>query len=255
MSEHLSAYGQPIGPPVKDWVERNRPKRIALTGRYCRVAPINVERDAAALFDAYMQAPDGRDWTYLAQERPVGAASFREYLARIAASSDPLHYAIVDLSSGLAVGTAALMRIEPVHGVIEVGCITFSSRLKKTRASSEAMYLMMRYIFDELGYRRYEWKCDSLNAPSCAAARRYGFHFEGIFRNAIVYKSRSRDTAWFSITDAEWPRIRSAFETWLHPENFDAAGQQQRALAAIRVSLSQQAESAAAVPAPSRMVD
>jgi RimJ/RimL family protein N-acetyltransferase len=255
VSEHLSAYGQPIGPPVEGWVERDRPKRIALTGRYCRVAPINVERDAAALFAAYMQAPDGRDWTYLAQERPVDAASFREYLAKIAASSDPLHYAIVDLSSGLAVGTAALMRIEPVHGVIEVGCITFSPRLKKTRASSEAMYLMMRYSFDELGYRRYEWKCDSLNAPSCAAARRYGFHFEGIFRQAIVYKSRSRDTAWFSIIDEEWPQIRSAFETWLNPENFDAAGQQQRALAAIRVSLSQQAESAAAVPAPSRMVD
>lgn len=234
MSEHLSAYGQPIGPPVEGWSECQRPKRIVLTGRYCRVAPIDVERDAPALFDAYMQAADGRDWTYLPQERPVSAASYREYLAKIAASGDPLHYAIVDLSSGLAVGTAALMRIEPVHGVIEVGCITHSPRLKKTRASTEAMYLMMRYIFDELGYRRYEWKCDSRNEPSCAAARRYGFHFEGIFRKAIVYKSRSRDTAWFSIIDEEWPRIRTAFETWLNPENFELTGQQRRALAAIR---------------------
>jgi RimJ/RimL family protein N-acetyltransferase len=247
MNEQLSAHGQPIGPPVPGWRERARPQRIALTGRYCRVAPINVERDAPALFAAYMQAPDGRDWTYLAQERPVSAASFREYLAKIAASADPLHYAIVDLASGLAIGTAALMRIEPAHGVIEVGGITYSPALKKTRASSEAMYLLMRYIFDELGYRRYEWKCDSLNAPSRAAAQRYGFRFEGIFRQAIVYKGRSRDTAWFSIIDAEWPRIRTAFETWLNPENFDAAGQQRQPLAAIRDGLAPPEESAAAV--------
>jgi RimJ/RimL family protein N-acetyltransferase len=230
----MNAFGQPLGPPAEGWSERQRPQRTALGGRYCCVAPIDVERHASALFAAYMQAADGRDWTYLSHERPLSMASFREYLAEIAASGDPLHYAIVDLSSQLAVGTAALMRIEPVHGVMEVGCITYSPLLKKTRAGTEAMYLMMRYIFDELGYRRYEWKCDSLNAPSCAAARRYGFRFEGIFRKALVYKSRSRDTAWFSITDEEWPRVRTAFETWLDPQNFDAAGQQRRALAAIR---------------------
>jgi RimJ/RimL family protein N-acetyltransferase len=234
VSTHLSAYGQPIGPPVEGWTERPRPQRVALTGRYCRVIPINVARDAAALFAAYMQAADGRDWTYLSQERPSSLASFREYLARLAASEDPLHYAIVDLTSELAVGTAALMRIEPTNGVIEIGYITFSPALKQTRAATEAMYLMMRYVFDELGYRRYEWKCDSLNAPSLAAAQRYGFHFEGIFRKAIVYKGRSRDTAWFSIIDEEWPRIRAAFEVWLDPENFDAAGQQLHALAALR---------------------
>jgi RimJ/RimL family protein N-acetyltransferase len=234
VSEHLSIYGQPIGPPVEGWSERQRPQRIALAGRYCCVTPIDVERDAHALFDAYMQAPDGRDWTYLSEERPVSAASFREYLAKIALSGDPLHYSIVDLSSARAVGTAALMRIEPVHGVIEIGYITYSPLLKRTRAGTEAMYLLMRYIFDELGYRRYEWKCDSLNAPSRAAAKRYGFHFEGIFRKAIVYKRRSRDTAWFSIIDEEWPWMRTAFEAWLNPGNFDAAGQQQRALAASR---------------------
>ena len=118
--------------------------------------------------------------------------------------------------------------------MIEIGCITYSPRLQRTRASTEAMYLMMRYVFDDLSYRRYEWKCDCLNAPSRAAAKRYGFHFEGIFRQAIVYKKRSRDTAWFSIIDKEWPRIRGAFETWLQPANFDAAGQQRRALAALR---------------------
>jgi len=237
VSTHLSAYGQPIGPPVEDWRERQGPQRVALNGRYCRVTPIDVERDATALFEAYMLAPDDRDWTYLAQERPRCLASFREYLAKNAASSDPLHYAIIDRPGERAVGTAALMRIEPVHGVIEVGYITFSPKLKRTRASSEAMYLLMRYVFDELGYRRYEWKCDSLNAPSRAAAKRYGFQFEGIFRQAIIYKGRSRDTAWFSVIDKDWPRIRTAFETWLSPENHDAGGQQRRALATIRDSL------------------
>jgi RimJ/RimL family protein N-acetyltransferase len=234
VSRPLNAYGQPIGPPVEGWTERPRPQRAALTGRYCRVRPIDVARDASALFDAYMQAADGRDWTYLSQERPASLASFREYLAKNAASEDPLHYAIVDLTSELTVGTAALMRIEPAHGVIEIGYIAFSPLLKQTRAATEAMYLMTRYVFDELGYRRYEWKCDSLNERSCAAAIRYGFRFEGIFRKAIVYKSRSRDTAWFSIIDDEWPRIRAAFEAWLKPENFDAAGQQRQALAALR---------------------
>src|SRR5262249_660992 len=124
--------------------------------------------------------------------------------------------------------------IEPVHGVIEVGSITFSPRLKKTRAATESMYLMMRRAFDELGYRRYEWKCDSLNAPSRAAAERYGFTFEGIFRNAIVYKGRSRDTAWYSITDAEWPCVRAAFEAWLDPANFTEQGQQRRSLRELR---------------------
>jgi RimJ/RimL family protein N-acetyltransferase len=237
VNTRLSAYGQPIGPPLEGWSERQSPRRVALTGRYCRVMPVDVARDTAALFEGYMLAADGRDWTYLSQERPTSLTSFREYLAKNAASSDPLHYAIIDTASERAVGTAALMRIEPLHGVIEVGYITFTPQLKRTRASSEAMYLLMRYVFDELGYRRYEWKCDSLNAPSRAAAKRYGFEFEGIFRQAIVYKGRSRDTAWFSIIDRDWPRIRTAFEIWLSPENFDAAGQQRRALAAIRESL------------------
>jgi RimJ/RimL family protein N-acetyltransferase len=243
VTSHRSAFGQPIGPPVAGWSQCRRPERTALTGRYCRVLPIDVERDAQALFGAYMQAPDGRDWTYLFHERPGSAALFREYLTTLAASTDPLHFAVIDVSSRLAVGTAALMRIQPDHGVIEVGSITYSPLLKSTRAGTEAMYLLMRYVFDELGYRRYEWKCDSLNAPSCAAARRYGFHFEGIFRQAIVYKSRSRDTAWFSIVDEEWPRIRAALETWLDPENFDATGQQHRALAAIREELGRCADS------------
>jgi RimJ/RimL family protein N-acetyltransferase len=237
VSGHENAYGQPLGPPVVDWSPRPRPQRTVLTGRYCRIEPIDLKRDARALFDAYMLAPDERDWTYLFQERPTSLTACHEYLAAIAASSDPLHYVIVDATTTLAVGTAALMRIEPVYGVIEVGSITYSPLLKKGRAGTEAMYLMMRYAFDDLGYRRYEWKCDSLNAASRAAAARYGFHFEGIFRQAIVYKNRNRDTAWYSIIDKEWRRVRAAFEAWLSPHNFDASGQQRRALAAIRAEL------------------
>jgi RimJ/RimL family protein N-acetyltransferase len=234
----MNAYGQPIGPPMAGWAERPRPQRIAISGRYCRVEPVDVERHARELFEAYLQAPDARDWTYLSSERPVSVVLFREYLGNLAASNDPLHYAIVDLVNRKAVGTAALLRIEPLHGVIEVGYIAFSPLLKSTRAGTEAMYLLMAHVFDELGYRRYEWKCDSLNAPSCLAAKRYGFSFEGIFRDAIIYKSRSRNTAWFSIIKDEWPQIRTAFERWLDPDNFDAAGRQRRGLVAIRESIS-----------------
>ena len=141
-----------------------------------------------------------------------------------------MHHTIVDLETGKPVGTAALMRIDATHGVIEVGHITYSPKLQRSRAATEAMYLMMRRAFDELGYRRYEWKCDDNNLRSRAAALRYGFTFEGIFRQAIVYKGRSRDTAWYSIVDNEWPAIRRGFERWLDPDNFDAAGTQKEKL-------------------------
>jgi RimJ/RimL family protein N-acetyltransferase len=205
-----------------------------MTGRYCRLEPVSVERHEKDLFAAYMQAPDGRDWTYLFSDRPASASDFHTYLAKLEKSEDPLHFTIIDSATHKAVGTAALMRIEPTHGVIEVGSITFSPLLKKTRAATESMYLLMRRAFDELGYRRYEWKCDSLNAPSRSAALRYGFTFEGIFRQAIVYKGRSRDTAWFSIIDGEWPALKAAFERWLDPANFDDMGRQKRRLAEFR---------------------
>jgi len=205
-----------------------------MQGRHAVVEPISVEKHASDLFSAYMQAPEARDWTYLLAERPEDEQQLRAYVARLAMSEDPLHHAIIDLTSARAVGTAAFMRIEPAHGVIEVGSIAFSPVLKQTRAATEAMYLMMKRAFDELGYRRYEWKCDSLNTPSRAAALRYGFTFEGIFRKAIIYKGRSRDTAWYSITYEEWPRVKSALETWLQPENFDVHGRQHRSLAVIR---------------------
>lgn len=233
MTTHHNEYQQPIGPPLPNWTPRPLPTRTAITGHYCRVEPVDVERHATDLYEAYSQARDGRDWTYLFVGPFADFASFRDYLVKATAGNDPLHHAIIDPASGKAIGTAALMRIDPTHGVIEVGHITYSPRLQRTPAATEAMYLLMRRAFDELGYRRYEWKCDDNNLRSRAAAARYGFRFEGIFRQAIVYKGRSRDTAWFSIIDSEWPAIRSAFERWLSPANFGADGRQIEALGTL----------------------
>lgn len=234
MAARTNEYGQPVGAEMHGWQPRERPGRVTLEGRFSRVEPVDVERHAADLFDAYSAAADGRDWTYLFAEPFADFAAFRAYLAKIAASSDPFHYAVIDRASGKAVGTFALMRMEPAHGVIEVGSVAFSPLLKRTPVSTEAQFLLMRYVFDDLGYRRYEWKCDSLNAPSRKTALRLGFEFEGIFRQAIVYKGRSRDTAWFAIIDRDWPRVKAAFETWLAPANFDAEGRQRASLAALR---------------------
>ena len=205
-----------------------------MIGRYCRLEPVRGQQHAADLFAAYLEAPDDRDWTYLFHERPERREQFDSYLSSLETSEEALHFAIVDTRINMALGTAALMRIDPAHGVMEVGSIVFSARLKRTRAATESMYLMMRRAFDELGYRRYEWKCDSLNAPSRSAAQRYGFTFEGIFRSAIVYKGRNRDTAWYSIVAQEWPSVRRAFEDWLDPANFDEQGRQKRRLSELR---------------------
>ncbi len=234
MSTRQNQYGQPIGHPVERWSPRPLPPRTEMVGRYCRLDPVSAARHGTDLYSAYMEAPDDRDWTYLFCERPARREDFHSYLKSLEKSDDPLHFTIVESQTGKALGTSALMRIDPAHGSIEVGAITFSPRLKRTPAATESMYLMMRRAFDELGYRRYEWKCDSLNAPSRAAAGRYGFTFEGIFRNAVVYKGRNRDTAWYSITAEEWPRMRSAFEAWLDPANFDERGQQKQRLQELR---------------------
>ena len=234
MAARLNEYQQPIGEPVTGWQPRERPARVTIEGQFCRIEPIDLDRHAADLFEAYGQAADGRDWTYLFAEPFTDFTAFREYLAKAASSNDPFHYAVIDRASGRAVGTFALMRIEPAHGVIEVGSVTFSPRLKQTPISTEAQYLLMRYVFDGLGYRRYEWKCDSLNAPSRKTALRLGFQFEGIFRQAIVYKGRNRDTAWFAIIDKDWPLAKAAFEKWLSKDNFDSQGKQRASLASLR---------------------
>ncbi len=250
MSSWTNTFDQPIGFPVSDWTPRPLPPRTAMTGRYCRVEPVSVRDHAADLYAAYGDAPDGRDWTYLPVDRFADFASYRDYLTRAASEPDRMHHAIVDLATGRAVGTAALMRADPANGTIEVGYITYSPRLKRTRAGTEAMFLLMRRAFDELGYRRYEWKCDSLNAASRAAAERFGFRFEGVFRQAVVYKGRNRDTAWLSVIDSEWPRVRAAFERWLEPENFSEDGRQRRSLAEIREVWRHQRISSIVTPPP-----
>lgn len=228
--QRVNGYGQPIGPALADWSARPAPPAVASQGRWCRVEPVSVERHAKSLYAAFSAAPDDRDWTYMSSGPFADFTKFDAYLVRIAASVDPLHHAIIDQQTGDAIGTAALMRIDRFNGVIEVGHISYSRRLQRTTAATEAIYLLMRRVFDELGYRRFEWKCDDLNAPSRAAALRYGFIYEGVFRQAVVYKGRSRDTAWFSITDKEWPPLRDAYQQWLAPENFDARGRQLRRL-------------------------
>ncbi|OZI31549.1 GNAT family N-acetyltransferase [Bordetella genomosp. 10] len=237
MAPRKNEYGQPIGAALPDWSPRPEPAGVTLQGSHCKLEPLDAERHAADLHAAYQAAPDGRDWTYLSVERPATLEEFTRYAENAARSSDPRHYAVIDLRTGKAVGTLSLMRITPAAGVIEVGHVTFSPLLKRTPISTEAQYLLMAYVFDQLGYRRYEWKCDSLNAPSRLAADRLGFTFEGVFRQLVVYKGRSRDTAWYSIIDAEWPLLKQAFETWLAPENHDARGQQKQSLSAIREAL------------------
>lgn len=234
MSTRKNTFGQPIGETLLGWTARQRPARRTLLGRYCRIEPVSVEDQAEDLYAAYVEAPDARDWTYLPVQLPESLVGFREYLGQLARSDDPLHFAIVDLASGKAVGTLALMRIDVAHGVIEVGHINFSRRMKHSRVGTEAIFLLVRLAFDDLGYRRFEWKCDSLNTASRTAAERLGFSFEGIFRWATIYKGRSRDTAWYSIIGSEWPPIRAAFEAWLSPDNFDSQGVQKKSLRSLR---------------------
>jgi RimJ/RimL family protein N-acetyltransferase len=233
MTEHRNYFGQPIGFPLPEWQPRSPPPRTAMAGRFCRLEPLDPECHAAALHEANREG-DGRNFTYLATGPYATLEDYRRWMEKTCLGDDPLFHAIIDAPSSRPVGVAAYLRIEPAVGVIEVGHINYSPLLQRHPAATEAMFLMMRRVFDELGYRRYEWKCDSLNALSRAAAERLGFRFEGIFRQAIVYRGRNRDTAWFSILDTEWPALRSAFERWLAPENFDAAGRQRRRLQEFR---------------------
>ncbi len=220
----VNSFGQPIGDAVLNWKPRLAPPRETMAGARCDLVPLDVAEHGDALFEANAVG-DGSNWTYLFAEPPASREAYLAYMAANFLADDPLCFAIVDRATHRAVGIATYLRISPEHGTIEVGHINFSPLVQRTPVATEAMYLMMRRVF-ELGYRRYEWKCDALNAPSRAAAQRLGFSFEGVFRKAIVYKGRSRDTAWFSVTDDEWPAIRAAFEQWLAPENFDAHGSQ-----------------------------
>ncbi len=225
--------GQLIGPPLPGWTPRPRPSRKPLVGCRCRLEALDGARHAEALHAGYAEDDEGANWTYLPYGPFASAAEYRAWVDEMAQREDPLFYAIVDASTDAPVGVASYLRIQPQDGVIEVGHLNYSPALQRTAAATEAMYLMMRHAIQELGYRRYEWKCDSHNAPSRRAAERLGFRYEGVFRQDKVMKGRNRDNAWFSILDGEWPAIRRALEAWLDPGNFDASGRQRARLGAL----------------------
>jgi RimJ/RimL family protein N-acetyltransferase len=224
MSGRVNQFGQPIGPQLPDWKPPPMPLREPMAGRFCRLEPLDPSNHARDLHAAY-SAGDGRSWTYLFCGPFQTIEPFNNWLTSIYQSIDPLFFAIVDLATEKPSGMASYLRIAPASGSIEVGHIHFSDALRQSPAATEAMYLMMRWAF-AAGYRRYEWKCDALNALSRKAAERLGLTYEGTFRQASTYKGRSRDTAWYSVIDSEWLRLRAAFETWLSPNNFDEAGHQ-----------------------------
>lgn len=231
--------GQPIGRPLPEWAPPPLPERRPLTGRFCRLEPLVAGRHAGALFEANALDTEGRMWTYLPYGPFAGPDEYRGWVERMDESRDPLFFAILDLARERAAGIAAYLRIAPESGSIEVGHLAFSPALQRTPAATEAIYLLLEHAF-ALGYRRFEWKCDSLNAASRAAAQRLGFSYEGLFRQATVYKGRSRDTAWYSVIDAEWPALQEAFQRWLAPANFDAQGRQRERLSELTRPLLQQ---------------
>lgn len=230
----INAFGQPVGwPIVPEWQPARRPPPTAMAGRLAVVEPLDAERHAADLFAANAEG-DGSNFTYYPYGPFATLDSYRDWIVAMTGDASRLFHAIIDKASGRAVGVAAYANITPAMGVIEIGALNFSPLLQRRPAATEAHYLLMRRVFDELGYRRYEWKCDSWNLPSRAAALRLGFTYEGLFRQAIVVRGRNRDTMYYAVVDRDWPRLKAAFERWLDPGNFDAAGRQKASLASLR---------------------
>jgi RimJ/RimL family protein N-acetyltransferase len=204
------------------------PKPVTLEGRYARLEPIATAH-AEDLFTETTDE-DGRRYRWLFSHAPASVAEMRERLEGAASKGDPMFFAVVDRTSRRAVGQQSLMRIAPADGCIEIGGITWGKSMVRTRLATEALYLHARYVFDELGYRRFEWKCNNRNEPSKVAAERFGFTFEGIFRQHMIVKGENRDTAWFAMLDSDWPRLKAGYERWLDPSNFDEDGMQKTKL-------------------------
>ena len=225
----VNEYGQMIGEPVDD-TPGVLPSLVRIEGRYTILEALSVEKHAEDLLAVY--GPDTpRDmWTYLFQEPVADMEELVNLLNQMLAREDRFFYAILDRETGKAMGTFSLMRIDQNNRVVEVGTVIFSPKLRGTRIGTEAQYLLARYVFEELNYRRYEWKCDALNLPSRRAAERLGFVYEGTFRQAVVYKGRTRDTDWLSMIDKDWPQVKTRLEAWLVPENFDKNGKQYKSL-------------------------
>jgi len=236
MSQEMIELGQPVGFAVHDWRVPDPPSRQPMVGRTCRLEVLDPERHARDLYEANTQDRDNRIWLYLGYGPFESLDGYRNWVDGVSGASDPLFHAVIDTATDKAVGVASYLRITPASGTIEVGHINYSPHLQRTPAATEAMYLMMKRAF-EGGYRRYEWKCDALNARSRAAARRLGLSYEGVFRQAMVYKGRNRDTAWYAAIDSEWPALERAFTRWLDPSNFDAEGRQRERLADLTLPI------------------
>ena len=225
-----SDEGLPTGKNLPEWTPRELPSREPMVGRYCRLEALDPNLHAEALFAANGLDESGLNWTYLPYGPFADLPAYRRWVVEVSTSDDPLFFAILDLS-GNSLGVASYLRMAPAIGSIEVGHINYSPLLQRRREGTEAMYLMMRRVFEELGYRRYEWKCDALNTDSRRAAERLGFVYEGTHRQATIYKGRNRDTAWYSIIDSDWPRVSAALDAWLESSNFDGGGVQRSRLA------------------------
>lgn len=232
MSISLNEFGQPVGERVADWIVPAELERVKLQGRYCVLEPLVAESHSQQLFAAFTQDQTDQNWTYLPYGPFCQFQEFKAWLAEQEVKVDPLFYAVIESSTGLALGVASFMRINRSMGVVEIGHINFSPQLQQTATATEALYLMIRHVFS-LGYRRCEWKCNALNEASCRAALRLGFSYEGTFRQAAVIKGRNRDTAWYSLLNTEWSAVQQAFDAWLSPDNFDADGQQKQRLSIL----------------------
>lgn len=234
-SNNINKFGQKVGRDVEGWITRPRPDAALISGRTCRLERFVAARHCQALFKAITGAPEL--WTYLPRQMPASADELGSMLGEGAYCP----YVIIDQATDAVLGMASYMRIDPDHGSIEIGFVVHGPALQRSTMATEAHYLFARYAFDALGYRRYEWKCNVLNAASCQAAVRLGFRYEGLFRQAMVVKGRNRDTAWYAITDQDWPAIKAAMEAWLAPDNFDGLGRQRSSL----ITLMRQAQDSA----------
>jgi RimJ/RimL family protein N-acetyltransferase len=219
-----------------DWAPAGRPQRTELRGSHVLLRPLDADADAEPLYAvSHPPAGDPAIWDYLFEGPFESVEELRAQLVEAEASEDPLFFTLAGLPGEQPLGLASYLRVAAEHGSIEIGNVWFGTPLQRTTAATEAIYLLAGHAFDELGYRRLEWKCNALNAPSRRAAERFGFTFEGIFRKHYVVKGRNRDTAWYAIVDDDWPAVRAAFEAWLNPANFDEEGRQRRSLAELRV--------------------
>lgn len=229
MSENIG-----VSESLKEWRPRPRPERKALEGRTVRLEPLSAAKHGDGLYEASSVSDAGGRFAWLPDYPPKTRAAFQPWLDKVEASEDPLFFAVIDKASGKVAGRQTLMRIDAANGVIEIGNIYWGPLISRKPQATEAQFLFTKYAFDELGYRRYEWKCNNRNEPSKRAATRFGFKFEGIFRQHLVVKGENRDTAWYSIIDKEWPALRRAYEAWLDPANFDGEGRQKRRLEDFR---------------------